>query len=57
MPLDINMFRREPDLIRESQRRRFEPVEIVDEVSLLSSDHSRASRKSALGCGGTSFSM
>ncbi|CAM9322056.1 unnamed protein product [Pylaiella littoralis] len=32
MPLDINMFRREPDLIRESQRRRFEPVEIVDEV-------------------------
>lgn len=34
MPLDINMFRREPDLIRESQRRRFQPVEIVDEVSL-----------------------
>ena len=33
MPLDINIFRREPDVVRESQRRRFEPVEIVDEVS------------------------
>ena len=33
MPLDINMFRREPEVVRESQRRRFEPVEIVDEVS------------------------
>eukprot|EP00752_Nemacystus_decipiens_P011622 g10317.t1 len=32
MPLDINIFRREPDVVRESQRRRFEPVEIVDEV-------------------------
>ncbi|CAM9800640.1 unnamed protein product [Hapterophycus canaliculatus] len=29
MPLDINMFRVEPDRVRESQRRRFEPVEIV----------------------------
>ena len=34
--LDINLFREEkggnPDLIRESQRRRFESVEIVDEI-------------------------
>jgi len=34
--LDINLFREEkghnPELIRESQRRRFAPVEIVDEV-------------------------
>jgi hypothetical protein len=34
--LDIAMFREEkggnPDLIRESQRRRFESVELVDEV-------------------------
>ncbi|CAM9863414.1 unnamed protein product, partial [Discosporangium mesarthrocarpum] len=36
MPLDINLFRTDrggdPEIIRESQRRRFEPVEIVDEV-------------------------
>lgn len=39
MPLDINMFRVErggdPEIIRESQRRRFEPPEIVDEVSRM----------------------
>mmetsp|Transcript_23496 Transcript_23496/g.39289 ORF Transcript_23496/g.39289 Transcript_23496/m.39289 type:complete len:637 (+) Transcript_23496:61-1971(+) len=36
MPLDIQLFRADsggnPDLIRESQRRRFQPVEIVDEI-------------------------
>lgn len=36
MPLDINFFREaqggRPDLIRESQRKRFAPVEIVDEI-------------------------
>lgn len=32
MPLDINLFRKEPDVIRESQKRRFEAPEIVDEV-------------------------
>ena len=36
MPLDINLFRAHsggnPDLIRESQRRRYAPVEIVDEI-------------------------
>jgi seryl-tRNA synthetase len=39
MVLDINLFRKEkggdPDLIRESQRRRFKPVEIVDEIIAL----------------------
>ncbi|PWA61360.1 Seryl-tRNA synthetase [Artemisia annua] len=37
--LDINLFREEkgynPEIIRESQRRRFKPVEIVDEIILL----------------------
>ena len=37
MPIDINMFRTErggdPDVIRESQRRRFESPDIVDTVS------------------------
>lgn len=36
MPLDINMFRvdrgGDPEIIRESQRRRFAPPEMVDEV-------------------------
>lgn len=36
MPLDINLFRTHaggnPELIRESQRRRFAPVELVDEI-------------------------
>lgn len=36
MPLDINLFRKDsggnPDLIRESQRRRFASVEVVDEI-------------------------
>jgi hypothetical protein len=36
MPLDINLFRADkggdPDRIRESQRRRFASVEIVDEI-------------------------
>jgi seryl-tRNA synthetase len=35
MPLDIQLFRKEggnPDAIRESQRRRYQPVEIVDEI-------------------------
>lgn len=36
MPLDINLFRKEsggnPDLIRESQRRRYASVELVDEI-------------------------
>jgi hypothetical protein len=36
MPLDINEFREyrggNPEKIRESQRRRFAPVEIVDEI-------------------------
>lgn len=36
MPLDINAFRvssgGDPEIIRESQRRRFAPVELVDEI-------------------------
>lgn len=39
MPLDINLFRTDrggnPDVVRESQRRRFKPPEAVDEVWLL----------------------
>jgi seryl-tRNA synthetase len=39
MPLDIVMFREyqggNPELVRESQRRRFESVEIVDEIIAL----------------------
>merc|ERR1711939_1081063 len=39
MVLDINLFRKEkggdPELIKESQRRRFKPVEIVDEITAL----------------------
>lgn len=38
MPLDITLFRKDggnPELIRESQRRRFQPVEIVDEIIAL----------------------
>lgn len=42
MPLDINIFRREPDVVRESQKRRFEPVEIVDEVSSCACSGRRA---------------
>ncbi|GKF41491.1 serine--tRNA ligase, partial [Tanacetum coccineum] len=33
--LDINLFRNDPEIIRESQRRRFKPVEIVDEIIRL----------------------
>jgi seryl-tRNA synthetase len=36
MPLDINAFRTfaggNPDELRESQRRRFKPVEMIDEI-------------------------
>jgi len=32
MGLDIKDFRENPEMIRESQRRRFEPVEVVDKV-------------------------
>ena len=36
MPIDINMLRvergGEPEKVRESQRRRFAPVELVDEI-------------------------
>jgi len=36
MPLDITLFRADaggnPELIKESQRRRFQSVEIVDEI-------------------------
>lgn len=36
MPIDINMLRVErggdPEKVRESQRRRFAPVELVDEI-------------------------
>lgn len=39
MPLDINMFRADkggdPEIIRDSQRRRFAPPEMVDEVSRM----------------------
>ncbi|KAJ3687561.1 hypothetical protein LUZ61_016725 [Rhynchospora tenuis] len=30
--LDINLFRKDPEMVRESQRRRFASVEIVDEI-------------------------
>jgi len=33
--MDIRLFRNSPDLVRESQRRRFKPVEAVDEVIAL----------------------
>ncbi len=33
--MDIRLFRTQPDLVRESQRRRFKPVEAVDEVIAL----------------------
>jgi len=33
--MDIRLFRNTPDLVRESQRRRFKPVEAVDEVIAL----------------------
>jgi len=32
MPLDINTFRTNIELVRESQRRRFKPQEIIDEI-------------------------
>ncbi len=36
MPIDINLLRvdrgGDPELVRESQRRRFAPVELVDQV-------------------------
>ena len=35
MVLDIREFRENPELVRESQRRRFESVEIVDEIIAL----------------------
>lgn len=44
--LDVNDFITErggnPELIRESQRRRFANVEIVDEVIALFEDHRRS---------------
>ncbi|KAJ3413973.1 Cytosolic seryl-tRNA synthetase [Chytridiales sp. JEL 0842] len=46
MGLDINLFRADkggnPDLVRESQRRRFAPVEAVDEIIELDKDWIRA---------------
>jgi seryl-tRNA synthetase len=44
MPLDITLFRKEggnPELIRESQRRRFASVELVDEI-IAKDDHWRS---------------
>jgi seryl-tRNA synthetase len=42
MGLDINLFRTDkggnPDLVRESQRRRYAPVETVDEIIALDKD-------------------
>jgi seryl-tRNA synthetase len=32
MPLDISLFRTNPEVVRESQRRRFASVELVDEI-------------------------
>jgi len=36
MPIDINLLREDrggnPEMVRESQRRRFAPVELVDQV-------------------------
>lgn len=50
--LDVNDFITErggnPEKIRESQRRRYESVEIVDEVVTLFEDHRRS--ESALFC-------
>lgn len=43
MPLDITLFRKEggnPELIKESQRRRFQSVEVVDEI-IAKDDHWR----------------
>jgi seryl-tRNA synthetase len=42
MPLDIKLFRDEPDKVRESQRRRFKPVEVVDEVIALDAEWRKA---------------
>ena len=32
LAIDIDIFRKRPDELRESQRRRFKPVEYVDDV-------------------------
>ena len=52
--LDINLFRAEkggnPDIIRESQRRRFAPVEKVDEVISVDVEVWDASRHSFPPC-------
>ncbi len=32
MPIDINLFRTNPELVRKSQKQRFKPVELVDKV-------------------------
>ncbi|KAJ3215610.1 Cytosolic seryl-tRNA synthetase [Dinochytrium kinnereticum] len=46
MGLDINLFRKDrggdPDLVRESQRRRFQPVEVVDEIIALDNEWRKA---------------
>jgi seryl-tRNA synthetase len=43
--LDVNDFIKErggdPDKIRDSQRRRYAPVEVVDEIIALFEDHRR----------------
>ncbi|KAJ3195505.1 Cytosolic seryl-tRNA synthetase [Irineochytrium annulatum] len=46
MGLDINLFRadkgNDPNVVRESQRRRYQPVEIVDEIIALDNDWKKA---------------
>ncbi|KAJ3330471.1 Cytosolic seryl-tRNA synthetase [Blyttiomyces sp. JEL0837] len=46
MGLDINLFRAskggDPEIIRESQRRRFQPIEVVDEIIELDNDWIKA---------------
>ena len=47
MGLDINLFREDkggnPELIRESQRRRYQPVEAVDEIIDLDNEWKKGS--------------
>lgn len=46
--MDIRLFRTDPDLVRESQRRRFRKVEDVDEVIALDEEWRKSSSTSSL---------
>lgn len=53
--MDLRLFRTDPDVIRESQRRRFRPVEEVDDIIKLDEDwRARTILVSSHECGGCS---